>query len=66
VPVGAGVWVWLGGTLLLLVRMGSRWVFSPRCVWGGVWWGPGLGILLGPEETPACRVFFGPLLAVVV
>jgi hypothetical protein len=40
-------------------------LLSSLCVGRGVV-GTGLGTLLGPEETPACRVFFGPLLAVVV
>ena len=40
-PVGLAVWVWLGGTLLLLVRTDS--VFRGRV---------GLGTLLGPEKTP--------------
>ena len=43
---GVGVWVWLGGTLLLLVRTDLHFV------------GVGLGALLGPEETPV-RVLLG-------
>ena len=39
--LAGGVWVWLGGTLLLLVRL-----FWPLVV------GAELGTLLGPEETP--------------
>jgi hypothetical protein len=41
--VGGGVWVWLGGTLLLLVR------FVLAVVAGAE-----LGTLLGPEKTPCC------------
>jgi hypothetical protein len=41
VPVGVGVWVWLGGTHIAACSDG----FSP-CGGGG------LGTLLGPEETP--------------
>jgi hypothetical protein len=52
-PVGEWLWVWLGGTLLLL---GSDHV--PVVVAGG------FGTLLGPEETPAGLVgcfFWWPL-----
>jgi hypothetical protein len=46
VPAVAGeTWVWLGGTLLLLVSE-----HVPVCVAGG------LGTLLGPEETPVVGV----------
>ena len=44
---GGGLWVWLGGTLLLL---GSEQCQSR------------LGTLLGPEETPVWGVFLVPLL----
>ena len=47
--LGGMVWVWLGGTLLLL------WFRTCES---------GLGTLLGPEETPVGGVFFlVPLLA---
>jgi len=46
------VWVWLGGTHIALVRTLPALLLL---VWGGGV--GGLGTLLGPEETPACRVF---------
>jgi hypothetical protein len=49
--------VWLGGTHIALVRTLPVLLLL---VWGGGV--GGLGTLLGPEETPACRVFLVAIL----